>query len=103
MGFKSKSQNNQQFKVGGLTFPSKNRYNFFRDLDDDINDIVQMPFDEVQEFFSHISPIDVIETYPDAREQVDDLFENSTDLLCFECSERCQLEYKTALFFFSKV
>ena len=41
MGFKSKSQNNQQFKVGGLTFPSKNRYNFFRDLDDDINDIVQ--------------------------------------------------------------
>ena len=34
MGLKSLSQNNKrQFKVGGLIFPSKKEYKFFRDLD----------------------------------------------------------------------
>ena len=57
MGFKSLTQNNQQFKVGGLIFPTENLYKFFRDLDKEISDMIlrlydrKMTLDEVQDFF----------------------------------------------------
>ena len=53
---------------------------FFRDLDKEISDIIlnlygeKMTFEEVQEFFDFIPPIDVIETYPDAREEMEVCF-----------------------------
>ena len=86
MAFKSLSQNDKQFKVGGLIFPTANLYKLFRDLDKEISDIIfslydrKMTFDEVQEFFDIIPPTDVIETYPDAGEEMDGLFHNSINL-----------------------
>ena len=94
MCFKSLSQNNnRQFKVGGLIFPSEKRE---RDLDKEISDISlnlygeKVTFEEVQEFFDFIPPIDAIETYSDAREEMDSLFQNSINL-CLEGNERYQL------------
>ena len=105
MGFKTLSQSKtRQYKVGGLIFPSKERYEDFKgiDLDNEIilSDLVNE--EELQEFFDRINPIEVIETYPDAREETDGLFPNITQLLCFEGIERLNLDHKFACMLFSK-
>ena len=105
MGFKSLSQrNNTQYKVDGLIFPSKERYQDLKGIDIGV-DIILSDFDnkeELQAFFDKIKPIEVIETYPDASEETDGLFPNITQLLCLEGNERFYLDYKFACMFFSK-
>ena len=83
VGFKSLSQsenmqnkahvntlpsNNGKFKVGGLIFPSKEEYDYFRGLDCFIENLIkksydkEITFEKIQEFFDNIPTIDVIET-----------------------------------------
>ena len=105
MGFKSLAQSkNTQYKVDGLIFPSKERYQDLKGIDIGV-DIILSDLDneeELQAFFDKIKPIEVIETYPDAREEMDGLFRNITQLLCLEGNERFYLDYKFACMFFSK-
>ena len=95
------------YKVGGLIFPSKSRYEDLKGIDSGCKNIISDFNDEkdLQDFFNKISPIKVIETYPEAREEMDGLFPNITGLLCYEIygtsnlREKC---YKFADKFFSK-
>ena len=106
MGFKSLSQRrNTQYKVGGLIFPSKDRYVDLKGIDSGVDIILSdlnNDEEELQEFFDKIRTIEVIETYPDAREEMNGLFLNITRLLCFEGVENLIFEYKFAFMFFSK-
>ena len=105
MGFKTLSQSKtRQHKVGGLIFPSKERYEDLKGIDIGVDIILSDLHnqEELQAFFDKIKPIEVIETYPDAREETDGLFPNITQLLCFEGIERFNLYYKFACMFFSK-
>ena len=105
MGFKTLSQSKtRQYKVGGLIFPSKERYEDLKGIDVGskiiLSDLVNE--EELKAFSDKINPIEVIETYPDAREEANGLFPNITQLLCFEGIERFNLDYKFAFMFFLK-
>ena len=108
MGFKSTLPGDiTPFKVGGLIFPSKYLYEDLKRIDVDVKNILSDLNDEkdLQDFFNKISPIKVIETYPEAIEEMDVLFPNITGFLCYEfygtsnSREKC---YKFADKFFSK-
>ena len=108
MGFKSTlSGDITPFKVGGLIFPSKYLYEDLKGIDTGAKIILSDLNDEkdLQDFFNKIRPIKVIETYPEAREEMDGLFPNITGFLCYEFygtsnfREKC---YKFADKFFSK-
>ena len=108
MGFKSTlSGDITPFKVGGLIFPSKYRYEDLKGIDSGV-EIILSDFNEekyFQDFFNKISSIKVIETYPEAREEMDGLFPNITKFLCYEfhgTSNYLQKCYKFADKFFSK-
>ena len=105
MGFKSLAQSkNTQYKVDGLIFPSKERYEDLKGIDIGV-DIILSDLDnqeELKAFLNKINPIEVIETYPDASEEMDGLFPNITQLLCLEGNERFYLDYKFACMLFSK-
>ena len=106
MGFKSLSKRrNTPYKVGGLIFPSKDRYVDLKGIDIGVDIILSDLNDddkELQAFIDKINPIEVIETYPDAREEMDGLFQNITQLLCYEGNEIYYFDYKFAFMFFSK-
>ena len=108
MGFKSATQiRNTPYKVGGFIFPSKDRYEELKGLDIGVDNILSGLDDDedLQEFFDQIRPIEVIETYPDAREEMDGLFPNITKMLCYEfygTSNKLKKVYKFAYMFFSK-
>ena len=108
MGFKSTlSGNITPYKVGGLIFPSKYRYEDLKGIDSGVEIILSDFNDEkdLQDFFNKISPIKVIETYPEAREEMDGLFPNITRFLCYEfyaTSNSLEKRYKFAVKLFSK-
>jgi len=99
---------NEEYEVGGLIFPSKNQYEFFKKLDEKIVHIVKKLNKEedgikrLEEFYNKIGIMDVKETYEGATEETDGLFPNATGLLCFESSPRLALDYKAACLFFEK-
>ena len=106
MGFKTSSQkNNNQYKVGGLIFPSEKSYRDLKIIDNNVDNII-LNLDnkeKLKAFFDKIEPIEVIETYSDAMEETDGLFSNITYFLCFEDSENLQFEYDFGCMFFSKL
>ena len=109
MGFKTTTQiRNTPYKVGGLIFPSKDRYEDLKGIDTGVDIILSYLGDDeedLQVFFDKIKPIEVIETYPEAREEMDGLFRNITQLLCYEFYGRSNIlkkSYKFASMFFSK-
>ena len=111
MGFKSKniettqSNNCNPFKVGGLIFDSEEDYLIFKNIDKNITQIVKSVKDgiiDLNEVFNNVKTINVEEIYYDAREEMDGLFKNATDLLCFE-GTRLVNEYKIGCCFFDKI
>ena len=111
MGFKSnikeKSQTNicNPFKIEGLIFDSVNDYQLFDDIDRNIKQTVKSVEDgsiDLKDFFNKINRINVKESYYDAREEMDGLFKNATDLLCYE-GTRFDTYYKVGCCFFAKI
>ena len=111
MGFKSKSKETSQtnicnpFKVGGLIFDSVGDYLLFKDIDRNITQIVKSVEDgsiDLKEVFNNIKKINVKESYYDAGEEMDGLFENATRLLCYE-GKRFDTDYKVGCCFFDKI
>lgn len=94
-----------KYIVNGLEFDSENDYFRFVDLDKYISDVVGYVKDgkvNLEEFFNQRPRINVRELYPDAREELDTLFENATRLLFFE-GTRFNLDYEVGAKFFDKI
>ena len=111
MGFKTKSKQTNQsnicnpFKVGGLIFDSENDYLLFKDIDRNIKQTVELVKSgviDLEEFFNKIKIINVKESYCEAGEEMDGIFRNATELLCFE-GTRLFTEYKVGCYFFRKI
>ena len=111
MGFKTKSKETSQsnicnpFKVGGLIFDSVNDYQLFKDIDRNIKQTVELVKRgriDLEEFFNKIKIINVKESYCEAREEMDGMFQNALDLLCFE-GTRLVTDYKVGRYFFDKI
>ena len=111
MGFKSKSKETSQsnicnpFKVGGLIFDSEDDYLLFQNIDINIKQTVNLVKRGVivlEEFFNKIKIINVKESYCEAGEEMDGIFRNATELLCFE-GTRLFDEYKVGCYFFRKI
>ena len=109
MGFKSATQiRNTPYKVGGIIFPSRNRYEDLKGIDTGVDIILSHLGDDEEDlevFFDKIRPIEVIEKYPEAREEMDGLFPNITKMLCYEfygTSNKLKKNYKFAHMLFSK-
>ena len=111
MGFNSKSKKTSQtnicnlFKVGGLIFDSEDDYQLFKNIDKNITQTVKLVEDgciELKEVFNNVKKINVKESYYDAVEEMDGLFKNATQLLCYE-GTRFETDYKVGCCFFDKI
>ena len=88
MGVKSKSQaNNIQvnipYKKSGLIFESRNAYDVLKNIDlnaKQLVDVIKAGSLDMKEFFSRFDKVKVKETYIEASENLDELFENITRL-----------------------
>ena len=108
MGFKSKNnQSNicKRFRVRGLTFDSEEDYLNFKRLDEKIKQVVQSVKDgsiDLKDYFDNIKSINIEENYPDAREELDGLFKNATDLIIYK-DIIFDTENKVGRCFFNKI
>ena len=110
MGFKSLTNhkhllNNNNYKKGGLIFDSKEDYLLLKNLDININSHVELIKDncyDMEEFFNKFKKVNVRESYYNAKEELDNLFENATELLCYEGTQFIT-EYKVGCCFFDKI
>ena len=93
------------FKIGGLIFDSKDDYQLFKNIDENITQTVKSLEEgsiNLEEVFNKVKNITVKECYYDAREELDDLFENTTKLLCYE-GTRFNIDYEVGCCFFRKI
>ena len=107
MGYKSKSKqiNINNFKIGGLIFDSKEDYLIYKNIDKNINQTVKLVKDgsiELKDVFKDVKTINVKECYYEACEELDGLFINATELLCYE-GTRFNIDYKVGCIFFDKI
>ena len=111
MGFKSKSKetsktnNCNPFKVGGLIFDSEEDYLILKNIDSNISQIVKSVEDgsiDLKDVFNNVKTINIKESYDDAWEEMDGLFKNATDLLCYD-DTRFVTDYKVGRCFFDKI
>ena len=96
------NNNSKSFKINGLIFDSEEDYNKLKNIDNNINNIVQLVKNgiiDINDVFKSMDEIVVEETYPDAYDEVDGLFKNATSLLSYE-GTRFITEYKVACKFF---
>ena len=103
MGFKIKQ--NKSFKLGGLIFDSEEDYKSLKRVDNNIFNIVKLVKNssaDLENIFNNIKSINITETYPDAYDEVDGLFINTTSLLLYEDIPG-SIEYKVACKFFLKI
>ena len=102
---KNRTNISTPFKIGGLIFDSKDDYLEFKSIDFHITQTVELVKDgsiDIYEFFNRFKKINVRECYYDAAEELDGLFENATELLCYE-GTRFQTDYKVGCCFFDKI
>ena len=111
MGFKSKnnqtSQSNicKRFRVRGLIFDSEEDYQILKNIDSNIKQTVKSVNDgsiDLKDVFNNVKTFNVEESYFDTREELDNLFKNATELLCYE-DTRFVNEYKVGCCFFDKI
>ena len=111
MGIKSKSKETSQtnicklFKVGGLIFDSEDDYLLFKNIDLNLTQTVELAKDgiiDINEFFNKVKKINVRECYYEAAEEIDGLFENATQLLCYG-GTRFDIEGRAGLLFYDKI
>ena len=99
------NNNSNNYKKGGLIFDSKEDYLLLKNLDNNINSHVELIKDncfDMEEFFNRFKKVNVTESYYNAKEELDNLFENATKLLCYEGTQFIT-EYKVGCCFFDKI
>ena len=108
MGFKSKNnQSNicKRFRVRGLIFDSEEDYQILKNIDSNINQTVKSVNDgiiDLKDVFNNVKTFNVEESYFETREELDGLFKNATELLCYE-GTRFHNDYKVGCCFFDKI
>ena len=110
MGFIKQEKKNQSnickpFKIKGLIFDSEEDYNILKNIDNNIEHVVRLVKNgsiDLTEVFKNIKKINVKECYYEAREELDGLFKNATELLMYE-GTRFNIEYKVGCCFFDKI
>ena len=108
MGFKSKSKETNicnPFKVGGLIFESEEDYQLLKDIDKNISQIVKSVEDgsiDIKEYFNKIKIINIKESYYDAMEEMEGLFKNAINLLCYQ-GTIFDIDYKVGCCFFNRI
>ena len=108
MGFKSKNnQSNicKRFRVCGLIFDSEEDYQILKNIDSNIKQTVKSVNDgiiDLKDFFNNVKTFNVEESYFDTIEELDNLFKNATELLCYE-GTRFVNDYKVGCCFFDKI
>ena len=101
MGFKIK----KSFKFGGLIFDSEEDYKSLKRVDNNIFNIVKLvknSSEDLENIFNNIKPINITETYPDAYDEIDGIYSNTTSLLIYE-EIPGSIEFKVACKFFLKI
>ena len=96
---------NNNYKKGGLIFDSKEDYLLLKNLDISLNTHVELIKDNcynLESFFNRFNKVSVRESYYGAKEELDSLFENATNLLSYE-GTRFITEYKVGCCFFDKI
>ena len=99
------NNSNNNYKKGGLIFDSKEDYLLIKNLDNNINSHVKLIKDncyDMEEFFNRFKKVNVTESYYNAKEELDNLFENATELLCYEGTQFIT-DYKVGCCFFDKI
>ena len=108
MGFKSKNnQSNicKRFRVRGLIFDSEEDYQILKNIDSNINQTVKSVNDgiiDLKDVFNNVKTFNVEESYFNTSEELDGLFKNATELLCYE-GTRFVNDYKVGCCFFDKI
>ena len=101
MGFKLASYK----KSSGLKFECQRDYIIFKDLDKNINEIVDQVNNrqlKLEDVFKDVKPITVEELYYCASDELNGTFENATKLLMFEDTHFTN-EYEIGCKFFDKI
>ena len=99
------SNSNNNYKIGGLIFDNKKDYLSLVNLDINLNSHVELIKDDcydMKEFFNRFEKVNVRESYYNAKEELDGLFENATKLLMYE-GTRFTTEYEVGCCFFDKI
>ena len=102
MGFKIKQKG---FQIGGLIFDSEEDFISLKRVDANIFNIVELvkkSSADLENIFNNIKPINVTETYPDAYDEIDGVYENATRLLIYE-NDPSSIEYKVAMKIFLRI
>ena len=108
MGFKSKNnQSNicKRFRVRGLLFDSEEDYQILKNIDNNIKQTVKSVNDgiiDLEDVFNNVKTFNVEESYFNTSEELDGLFKNATELLCYE-GTRFVNDYKVGCCFFDKI
>ena len=109
MGFikrqKNISNKSNYFKFNGLIFESEEDYKILENIDKNIKNIVKLVKKDkidIEEVFTNLKVTKVEETYPDACDELDSLFKNTTSLLIYE-GMTDSIEYKVACKFLNKI
>ena len=108
MGFKSKNnQSNicKRFRVRGLIFDSEEDYQILKNIDSNIKQTVKSVNDgiiDLKDVFNNVKTFNVEESYFNTSEELDGLFKNATELLCYE-GTRFVNDYKVGCCFFDKI
>ena len=108
MGFKSnKNQSNicKKFRIRGLIFDSEEEYQILKNIDNNIEQTVRWVNEgiiDLKDVFNNVKTINVEEGYFNTREELDYLFKNATELLCYE-GTRFVNNYKVGCCFFDKI
>ena len=103
----------QGYKVNGLTFPSKEDFYKLKHTDEIFHELINLGKDynkrskiEPSDYFNNLPKVKVIETYPDACEELEGLFVNAAECLMFEDEETSCYHiklYKVADKFFERI
>ena len=109
MGFIKQEKNQlnicKTFKIKGLIFDSEEDYLILKNIDKNINQTVRSVKDgiiDLKDVFNDVKTITVKECYYEAREELDGLFKNATELLCYEGTP-FNIDYKVGCCFFDKI
>ena len=100
------SQSNKSYEIRGLIFESKTGYNSLKNINDNAKQLVKNIKEghfTVKEYFDRFDKVKVKETYPDAAENLEELFENITQLYIYNDREYLETELDFSAYFHSKM
>ena len=94
------------YKLGGLSFKSKEDYKDLKIVDDNIFNILKIVKNtniNLDDVFNNIISICIKEDYKDACKEVYSLFPNASNLLIMNIKDPNSIEFKVACKFFCRI